>query len=445
MKLSPVLKMITILVALLGAFSTASVALAQDLADAPRKASNQPATSRTRTLPPRTITKIKTVEVRIPTLFVSARSKADIWIKPVSSAVVKAAECEGKPRHPLPAIGSDESSTGTVPENENFFISEALRPGCYRVVAALDGYKTDEKLVRIGASELKGVSLDLEPILYKVVISTNVEAGDVRYAPVEASKDPKTGEQKYRQVGLPRLVYIKNKTATLPELFGGTYGFDVNGGVDYEPYNGVVTVPGSDNRETIELPVKLNYLRSTATFSSLTADQWDLPASGNISKGLLIVKGSGVATPRLEIYRHYTDFEIVSDVRMINGMAASFVVHASAEKENYYLITLTGPNAAEPYRFSGFLVKNGVPQRLKSVSISHLKETIKPNKDFLVKITVKDNNIDVRINEAGKYVPLGVVVDPNRNFAIGAPGVAGGKDEQTQFGSFLVCSPQCPK
>ena len=190
MRCSPVLRMIAISVASLGAFSSTSVALAQDLMDAPRKVSNQPATTRTRTLPPRTITKIKTVEVRIPTLFVSARSKADIWIKPVSSAVVKAAECEGKPRQSLPAIGSEESPSGTVPENENYFISEALRPGCYRVVAALDGYKTDEKLVRIGASELKGVSLDLEPILYKVVITTNVEAGDVRYAPVEASKDP---------------------------------------------------------------------------------------------------------------------------------------------------------------------------------------------------------------------------------------------------------------
>src|SRR5438046_10397280 len=97
---------------------------------------------------------------------------------------------------------------------------------------------------------------------------------------------------------------------------------------------------------------------------------------------------------------------------MINCMAASFVVHASGDKEIYYLITLTGPNAAEPYRFSGFLVKNGLPQRLQSVSISHLKETIRPNKDFLVKITVKDNNIDVQVNESGMYVPFGRAVDP---------------------------------
>src|SRR5207253_1416892 len=99
-------------------------------------------------------------------LFVSARSGADIWIKAVSPTVVKPADCEGRPRQPLSAIGADEPS-GAVPENENYFISEALTPGCYRVVAALDGYKSDEKLVRIGANELKGVSLDLEPILYK--------------------------------------------------------------------------------------------------------------------------------------------------------------------------------------------------------------------------------------------------------------------------------------
>ena len=443
MKCSPVSRLMTLLIVLAGVLSTSGIAPAQDLADAPRKVSNQPTSVGRTTTKTKTIIREKRVEVKIPTLFVSARSNADIWIKPVSPGVIKPAECEGRPRQTLNA--NDESPTGTVPENENYFISEPLRPGCYRVTASLDGYKPDEKLVRIGPNELKGVSLDLEPILYKVVITTNVESGDVRYAPVEVSKDPKTGEQKYRQVGLPRLVYIKNKSASLPELRGGTYGFDVNGGVDYEPYNGVVTVPGGDNKETIELPVTLTYLRSTATFSSLTSDQWDLPANGNIGKGLLTMKGPGVAIPHLEIYRHYRDFEIVSDVRMINGMGASFVVHASADKENYYLITLTGPNAAEPYKFSGFLVKNGVPQRIMSVSISHLKETIKPNKDFLVKITVKDNNLDVRINEAGKYVPLGVVVDPNRNFSIGAPGVAGGKDEQTQFGSFLVCSPQCPK
>src|ERR1051326_1363861 len=420
----------------------ANIALGQDLADAPRKASNQPSSTGKVTTRIRTVIHEKRVEVKIPTLFVSARSNADIWIKPVSSTVVKPSECEDRPRQPLNA--NDDSPTGTVPENENYFISEPLRPGCYRVTASLDGYKPDEKLVRIGPNELKGVSLDLEPILYKVVIHTNVVAGDVRYAPVDVSKDPKTGEQKYRQAGLPRLVYIKNNSASLPELRAGTYGFDVYGGVDYEPYNGVITVPGGDNKEIIDLPVTLNYLRSTATFSSLTADQWDLPPGGNIARSVLALKGPGLAIPHLEIYRHYTDSEIVSDVNMINGMAASFVIHASADKQNYYLITLTGPNAAEPYRFSGFIVKNGVPERLQSVTISHLKETIKPNKYFLVKITVKDNNIDVKVNQAGTYVPLGRVVDPNRNFPIGAPGVAGGKDEQTQFGSFLVCTPQCP-
>src|SRR2546429_105761 len=142
MKRLAILKVIAISVAAFGACSTPCIVLGQDLDPAaPRKASNQPVVIRTRTLPPKT--RIKTVLVRIPTLFVSARSGADIWIKAVSPTVVKPADCEGRPRQPLSAIGADEPS-GAVPENENYFISEALTPGCYRVVAALDGYKSDE-------------------------------------------------------------------------------------------------------------------------------------------------------------------------------------------------------------------------------------------------------------------------------------------------------------
>src|SRR5436853_5184165 len=129
MKRSPILKVIAISVAAYGIFSTPGLALGQDLDPAaPRKVSNQPTQSRRTTPPkPRPVIQKVRVEVRIPTLFVSARSKADIWIKLVSG---KPAECEGRLSKPLSAIGSDESPTGTVPENENFFFYEA-RPGCY--------------------------------------------------------------------------------------------------------------------------------------------------------------------------------------------------------------------------------------------------------------------------------------------------------------------------
>src|SRR5437773_6586892 len=119
MKRSPILKMIAISVVSFGAFSTPGIAFGQDLDPAaPRKASNQPVQNRRATQPKIIrVPVVQKVEVRIPTLFVSARSKADIWIKGVSPGTVKPAECAGKPRQALGAIPSDESPNGTVPEN----------------------------------------------------------------------------------------------------------------------------------------------------------------------------------------------------------------------------------------------------------------------------------------------------------------------------------------
>jgi hypothetical protein len=432
MRSSPVQRIVVISIISVGFFSIGS-ARAQDLQGGVGRQSLNPEGQRGRK--PAASQK---VYIRVPvnvyikatpttgTLFVAARPNAHITVEPVRGGT-----------------GED----GIVPANENFFIFGDLKLGRYRVAASLEGYKPDDKLVDVVPNAPKGVSLNLEPVLYQVTITaTNVENGEVRYAPVEPYSDPQTGEKKYRQAGLPRLVVIKGRRAILPELHSGTYGVDISAReVGFETLHGTVTVPGSDNKETIELSVKLNNVRSTDTFSSLTADQWDLPTKWNISSlRVLSVNGSGVAVPRLETYRHYTDFELVSDVKMVNGMAASFVVRA-IDKQNYYLITLTGPNAAEPYLLSGYVVEHGIPERLQSIPISHFKSTIKVNQGFTVKITVKDNNIDVKVAEAGEYRPLGVLKDSNRHFPIGAPGIAGSDNEQTQFGSFNVCVPECPK
>ncbi len=72
---------------------------------------------------------------------------------------------------------------------------------------------------------------------------------------------------------------------------------------------------------------------------------------------------------------------------MINGVAASFVVHA-VDKQNYYLIQITGPNADEPYVLRGFVVKKGVSQRLKRISIGEYSTTLQPGKFFEVSITM---------------------------------------------------------
>lgn len=336
---------------------------------------------------------------------------------------------------------------GTVPPGERLFIFANLKPGNYHVSATLDGYKQDEQDVEIVANRHKGVTLNLQPMLYRIIISANVASGEVRYAPVETYIEPGTTEKRYRRSGETRVLPIENHQAVLPALPKGIYGVDIRAGeVGFETKLGTVTVPDETDKEELKLNVTLKNVRSTETFALLTNDQWDLPAGWTVASYLLSTKGKGVALPRVESYRHYTDFHLISDVKMVNGVSVSFVARA-ADKENYYLIQLTGPNAEEPYLLSGFIVKHGVPQRFQSIPIGHVKATIKPNQFFLVSIKMKDNNIDVRLHDSqtGEDVPLGILVDPDRNFTIGATGIAGGEHDRSQFGSFMVCYPECPK
>lgn len=337
---------------------------------------------------------------------------------------------------------------GTVPVNESLFIFGNLKPGKYRIAATLDGYKPDEKRVDIVANKPKGVSLSLQPILYTVRINTNVSSGEVRYAPVKTYTEPGTAEKRYLPSGETRLAAIQDRSAVLPALPKGTYGVDIRASeVGFETLLGTIDVPNDTNEEQVKLDITLKNVRSSETFSSLISDQWDLPVGWRIASFLLSASGKGVAIPHHESYRHYTDFQLISDAKMLNGVAVSFVARASADKENYYLIQLTGPNAEEPYLLSGFIVKRGVRERFQTIPIGHISGSLKPNQFFTISIKMKDSSIDVRLadSQTGSDLPLGVLIDANRNFTIGAVGIAALDKEQNQFGRFIVCAPECPK
>jgi hypothetical protein len=361
------------------------------------------------------------------TLSVGALPNASILIEPVKGGVGKET---------------------TVPANESLVIIDNLKPGVYRVAATLAGYKQDEKRVDVVANKPRVVTLNLQPILYTVKINTNVTSGEVRYAEVETYTEPGTAEKRYRPKGETRVVELQNHSAELRALAKGSYGVDIRASeAGFETLLGTITVPDDTNKDEVKLVVELKNVRSTETFSALTSDQWDLPAGWSIASFLLSTSGNGMAIPHVESYRHYTDFQLISDAKMLNGVSVSFVARASANRENYYLVQLTGPNAEEPYLLSAYIVKHGVRERFQSIQIGHLRETLKPNKYFKVSITMKDNGIDVRLvdSQTGDELPLGILVDPNRNFTIGAVGIAGGEKDRAQFGSFLVCAPACSK
>ena len=135
---------------------------------------------------------------------------------------------------------------------------------------------------------------------------------------------------------------------------------------------------------------------------------------------------------------------------MLNGIAASFAVRA-VDGQNYYLIQITGAKADEAYVLRGFVVKNGVAQRFGSViPIDAFTGTLKQNQFFSVSMEATDNKFKVSVtdSETGDVLPLGTLEDPNRNFKIGAAGIAIRDNEQNEIERFVVCtseSPDCPK
>jgi hypothetical protein len=347
----------------------------------------------------------------------------------------------------LEPIRSGLGKEGSVPADEGLFIFADLKPGAYRVVASLDGYKPSEQTVKVSANKNTGVTLDLEPILYTVKITTTVSGGEVRYAPVEAYTQG--GEKKYKTTGETRVIPIdsQSRTAVIQSLRKGTYGIDVKPAeAGYEDRRISITVPDETDKEVVNLDVALKNVKSTTTFSDMTLDQWNLPAGWSIKSYILSANGKGIGIPRNEQYRHYSDFEVISDVKMVNGIGVSFVLRASDALDNFYLVRITGAKAEEPFLLSSYVIKNGLRERLQSVPIAHLSATLQANQFFKISIKMNDNKIAVSVadSQTGQFFSLGSWVDPNRRFSIGGVGIAIDAKEQNQFGSFIVCTPTCP-
>jgi hypothetical protein len=366
----------------------------------------------------RVVPVIRTIKVTptTGTLSVATESLTDIFIEPLS---------KGKTRRRAKTL------QGTVPNGERVFVFNDLQPGRYTVRAELKGYQPANKEVVIFANKPSSMTLNLVPITYNVTIETNVSQGEVRY---------KTKDE------LPQIVPLRNSRVVLSDLRPGKYDIDIRSEeLGYQTLLGTIEVGEGKTSFKAELKRQLSKETFSAVWSYL--EGWDAPDAWHIVSRRLLVNGRGVALPRDESYRHYADFQLSSDVRMINGVALSFALRA-VDAQNYYLIQLTGAKADEPYVLRGFLVKNGVAQRLQpSIPIDGVAGTIKPNHFFNVSVTAVGNSFKVSTvdGETGDVFPLGVLTDPNRNFTIGAVGIAARDGEQNEVGTFTVCTPECPK
>ncbi len=325
----------------------------------------------------------------------------------------------------LDLIGGDDTRDGKIPAGPSLYRFTDLKPGRYRIRAEMEGHAPAEGTVVIVARKTSDVTLNLRPITYQVRISANFGEGEVRYRRAKTSDNVLVAP-------------FKDGRATLPNLRAGEYEVDIRA---REASFGTLLATIEVGNGKTEFPVELKRRRSDQTFSEIwrRLDGWEAPTSWSVDTGKLLIKGAGVALPRDENYRYYTDFDFESDVKMANGIAASFALCAQ-DRQNYYLVQLTGAQADEPYVLRGFVVKDGALRPMQpSISIEGFAKSLTGNY-FTVAINLVANQIKVSIRDSqtGDEQPLGVLIDRDRHFTIGAVGLAAQSQEQNEVARFIV-------
>lgn len=305
-------------------------------------------------------------------------------------------------------------------------IFDNLPPGQYHVVAELDGYQDGEGDITISPGQIAGLTLRLAPEIYTVTIKTNVRAGDVRYR-LNAKGQ------------IPNVVAMKsNGQAVISNLRAGEYEVDVRAAdAAYKPLPALIQVGKGNTEFEVNLVRALCEETYSEAWSSLNG--WEAPAGWTVGNRKLSVKSVGVALPKDECPRHFADFELTSDVKMLNDIGVSFVLRAQ-DKQSYYLVQLTGAKADEPWVLRGYLVQGGRKQQLgRSVPIDAFAQSM-TGKFFSVVLLAKGNNITISVNdsETGDILPLGKLADPGKLFALGAVGLSAAGTEQYEVARFIV-------
>jgi len=326
----------------------------------------------------------------------------------------------------LDLIDGDDTREGKIPVGPGLYRFRDLKPGRYRIRAEMEGHAPAEGAVEIVARKTSDIMLNLRPITYQVTISANFSEGEVRYRRAKAPDE------------VPLVAQFKNGRASLPNLRAGEYEVDIRA---REASFGTLLAAIEVGNGKTEFPVELKRRRSDQTFSEIwrRLDGWEAPAGWGVNANKLWIKGAGVALPRDENYRYYADFDLESDVKMVNGIAASFALRAQ-DRQNYYLVQLTGAQADEPYVLRSFIVKNGASRPMQpSISIEAFAKSLSGNY-FTVAINVVANRISVSIRDSqtGDELPLGVLIDRDRNFMIGAIGLCAQGQEQNEVARFIV-------
>jgi len=278
----------------------------------------------------------------------------------------------------------------------------------------------------------------------------------VRYAPADFIGNNPDGSLKLREKGSYCIVPIRNNVAVITGMKKDYYTIDIRPKeVKYEPVLAGVAPDDLDEEEEastetpesyqINLPVK----ESTEQFpNSWTNNEWNLPSGWGL-RGKLSTNGlAGVALPRSEQYRYYTDFEMIANLTLSDKKIAGFAFRA-LDPQNYYLVQISGARAAEPYRVTGYVVKNGRTEQIFSNPIDNVASIVDKQFRFIIRSekearTGKDLfKFFVEDSSTGDRLELGNMVDRYDNFRKGAVGIAGNANSDFEVVFFTVCYRAC--
>ena len=333
-------------------------------------------------------------------------------------------------------------------------IFENLAPGKYKIASSKEGFETQEQdLVTILPQKTHVLDLDLKAVTYKLKIQTNLTDGEVRYAQaINKGRDAK-GSIISEEVGTYCIVKIgKNGEAVVPDLKQGYYNLDIRPtALEYEQTLVGVNVPDDTEQDdenvasetkTFELDIQKKI--STQTFGTAwTAGEWEMPSGWSLQRGMRI-DSPGLALPRNEQYRYYTNFELISDVRIHDGGTAGFAIRA-VDPNNYYFVEFSGARAPEPNVAKAYIIKDGQPRQIFAAPASGFATALASRNGFRVNIKGKDNDflISIENSETGAREPVGRVIDRDSTFRKGAIGIAARSRTRFDIMYFEVCSNAC--
>lgn len=335
-------------------------------------------------------------------------------------------------------------------------IFDELKPGDFKVSASKDGYVTQEQdELKILPQRPHVLDLSLPPVTYKLKIETpGISDGEVRYALARYKGKDAKGSIISEEFGNTCFVKIQKKgsggEAVISDLKQGYYNLDIRpSALEYEPTLVGLNVPADaeegESGETKSFEIALKKKISTEIFGAAwTREGWEMPTQGwSLNNRMKINNSNGVALPRDDRYRYYTNFEMISDVKMVDGNSVGFALRA-VDPQNYYLVQITGPDAPEPNFAKGFIVKDGEARQFFSVSAPFASTTSSKNGfRVIIKGNEKGFAIWIENSETGVRKPVTTITDPYNTYPKGAVGIASRDRANFEVTYFQVCPTEC--